>query len=102
MEKLFLGLSIDGKMDSEKTLTVVYRTYRSATSVSQSITGGVSGSVFGTAVFGSSVFGGNPFGSIPASIKGRGRFLDYTIRTTESFELHGVTVYGDRLGPFAT
>ena len=101
-EKLFLGLSIDGKLDDEKTVTVVYRTYRSGASVSQSVTGGAAGSVFGVATFGSSAFGGNPFGSIPASIKGRGRFLDFTLRTSESFELHGVTVYGDRLGPFAT
>jgi len=102
-EVILLGLAIDGKLEGgDKTVTINYRTYRSKTSVTGSYTGGVAGSTFGVAVFGASTFGGNIFGTIPAQLKGRGRFFDMTLRTTDDFELDGITIYGDILsGAFA-
>ena len=103
-EALFSGMAIDVKLEAEKLVTVTYRAHRSKTTASSSHTGGTTGAVFGTATFGGSVFGGNVFGTIPAKLRGRGRFLDLRLRTqdnTSPFELHGVSFYGDHVGAWA-
>lgn len=100
-EALFLGLAVDGKLTTQKLLTVTYRAYRGNAAVQKTVSGGLTGYTFGNSHFGSAQFGGNPFGTIPAQLVGRGRFLQVNGSISDPFELHGMTVFGDYLNAWA-